>query len=50
MMLGTSQSTNKYTYEIVNSFGDDINSLTETGIDNGEDSLTQKKILYQMCL
>ena len=39
-------STNKYAYESVNSFGDDINSLTDTGIDNNEDSVTHtKKIL-----
>ena len=43
MMLSTSQSTNKYKYENVDSSGNDINSLTDTSIDNGEDSVTQKK-------
>ena len=41
-MLDTSQSTNKYKYENVDSSGDDVNSLKDTGIDNGEDSVTQK--------
>ena len=42
MKLGTCQSTNKYRYESLESSGDDINSLTDTGTDNGEESSTQK--------
>ena len=36
MMLGTSHTTNKCTYESVDSSTDDVNSLTDIGINNGE--------------
>ena len=42
MMLGTSHTTNKYTYESVRSSSDDVNSHTDIGINNGEHSVTQK--------
>ena len=44
MMLGTSHSTNKYTYESVDSSSDDVNSLADIGINNGEYSVTPEKI------
>ena len=42
MMLGTFHTTNKYTYENVDSCSDDVNSLRDIGIDNGEHTVTQK--------
>ena len=42
MMLGTSHTTNKYAYESVDSSNDDVNSLTDIGINNGEYSVMQK--------
>ena len=46
MMLGDYQSANGYKYENADSSGDDIDSLTNTGIDNGEGSVTQKNKYY----
>ena len=42
MMLGTSHTTTKYTNASVDYSSDDVNSLTDIGINNGEDTIRQK--------
>ena len=51
-MLDTSHTTNKFTYDSVDSCSDDVNSLTDIGINNGEQSVKQNKniILDDMSL